>query len=140
MKQKGFTLVELISVIAVLGIIMIIVIPAVTKQLSNSKDALRKMNIKSAEESALLLITDLNTCDSEALNILKTENILTETQGESYCLSTRNALKSGIEVSMDILKKYNYLTDYDEQCSGTVTLKINNANPEADGSNIECRW
>jgi len=40
---------------------------------------------------------------------------------------------------MDILKKYNYLTDYDEQCSGTVTLKINNANPEADGSNIECR-
>ena len=67
------------------------------------------------------------------------QNILTETQGESYCLSTRNALKGGIEVSMDILKKYNYLTDYDEQCSGTVTLKINNANPEADGSNIECR-
>lgn len=140
MKQKGFTLVELISVIAVLGIIMVIVIPAVTKQLSNSKDALRKINIKNAEESALLLITDLNTCDSEALNILKTENILTETQGESYCLSTRNALKGGIEVSIDVLKKYNYLTDYDEQCSGTVTLKINNANPEADGSNIECRW
>ena len=89
---------------------------------------------------ALLLITDLNTCDSEALNILKTENILTETQGESYCLSIRNALKGGIEVSIDVLKKYNYLTDYDEQCSGTVTLKINNANPEADGSNIECRW
>lgn len=140
MKQKGFTLVELISVIAVLGIIMVIVIPAVTKQLSNSKDSLRKINIKNAEESALLLITDLNTCDSEALNILKTENILTETQGESYCLSTRNALKGGIEVSIDVLKKYNYLTDYDEQCSGTVTLKINNANPEADGSNIECRW
>lgn len=140
MKQKGFTLVELISVIAVLGIIMVIVIPAVTKQLSNSKDALRKMNIKNAEESALLLITDLNTCDSEALNILKTENILTETQGESYCLSIRNALKGGIEVSIDVLKKYNYLTDYDKQCSGTVTLKINNANPEADGSNIECRW
>lgn len=139
MKQKGFTLVELISVIAVLGIIMVIVIPAVTKQLSNSKDALRKMNIKNAEESALLLITDLNTCDSEALNILKTENILTETQGESYCLSIRNALKGGIEVSIDVLKKYNYLTDYDEQCSGTVTLKINNANPEADGSNIECK-
>ena len=97
------------------------------------------MNIKNAEESALLLITDLNTCDSEALNILKTENILTETQGESYCLSIRNALKGGIEVSIDVLKKYNYLTDYDEQCSGTVTLKINNANPEADGSNIECR-
>ena len=139
MDKKGFTLVELISVIAVLGIIMVIVIPAVTKQLSNSKDALRKMNIKNAEESALLLITDLNTCDSEALNILKTENILTETQGESYCLSIRNALKGGIEVSIDVLKKYNYLTDYDEQCSCTVTLKINNANPEADGSNIECK-
>ena len=141
MNQKGFTLVEVISVITVLAIIMIVVIPAVTKQLTSSKDALTKLNIKNAEESALMFITDLNTCDSEALNILKTENVLTEVTGESYCLSTRNALNGdGIEVSLAILKKYNYLTDYDEKCSGTVTLKLNNANPKADGSNIECRW
>lgn len=140
MNKKGFTLVEVISVITVLAIIMIIVIPAVAKQLSDSKSALVKMNVKNAEESALLLVTDLNTCDKEALDILKTENILSEVTGESYCLTTRNALGSvdGIEVSMDVLVKYDYLTDYDKKCSGTVKLKIKNANPLAEGSSITC--
>lgn len=137
MNKKGFTLVEVIAVISVLALVMIIVIPAVSRQFTNSKEALSKINRKNASESAMLFGTDVVTCDKNALNILKEK--VSEKSDEAYCVTARDAISTGLEVSLDFLKSNNYLTDYDDRCSGNVIITQVNGEIKCDASGIECR-
>lgn len=52
MKNKGFTLVELLAVITVLGIIGLIAIPTVSSVIKDSKEKAKKIQIKEIVESA----------------------------------------------------------------------------------------
>ena len=40
MKEKGFTLIEIIAVIVVLSLILLIIVPNMTKTINNSKNKL----------------------------------------------------------------------------------------------------
>ena len=52
MKKKGFTLVELIAVIALLSIIMLLIVPNVANYLNNSKKTLFYDNVVNMFKSA----------------------------------------------------------------------------------------
>ena len=58
MKNKAFTLVELLAVITILALLALIALPAVTKQLNHSKKSLYNSQIKSIESSAIAWGTD----------------------------------------------------------------------------------
>lgn len=51
MKRNGFTLVEVLAVIIILGIIGVIVMPAVTGSINDSKDELYNMQISNIIEA-----------------------------------------------------------------------------------------
>lgn len=44
--KKGFTLIELVIVVAILGVLALLVVPNVVNRLDDAKDAVEKANIK----------------------------------------------------------------------------------------------
>lgn len=52
MKNKGFTLVELMGVIVLLGVLILIAVPAVTGILKSSKDDLYQTQLRTIETAA----------------------------------------------------------------------------------------
>lgn len=73
MKNKGFTLVELLAVITVLGIIGLIAIPAITSVINNSKEKAKRVQIKtivdSAKSWAANNMSELSTDDTYYLSV-----------------------------------------------------------------------
>ena len=86
MKNKGFTLVELLAVIIILGVIILIVIPKVNDAFSLSKDKLLEKQINSLESIARSWGTQ---------NINKVDNC--------YILTIEELKKSGLLENLDII-------------------------------------
>ena len=66
-NQKGFTLAELLIVVAIIAVLVAIAIPIFTTQLEKSREATDKANIRSAyaEASAALLDNESSTFTKE---------------------------------------------------------------------------
>lgn len=58
MKEKGFTLAELLGVIAILGVLALIVVPVVDKNVKEGKEELYQKQIESIRSSAQMWGTD----------------------------------------------------------------------------------
>ena len=90
-NKSGFTLVELLAVIAVLALILIIAVPKITKTLDNSKKRTLELSAKSlarsAEEAYLenqtFGINDEITCES-VTNMSKNEYELCTIEFDNY--------------------------------------------------------
>ena len=52
MNKKAFTLIELLAVITILALLTLIAVPAISKQMDNSKETLYNNQLKNIEESA----------------------------------------------------------------------------------------
>ena len=57
-NKKGFTLVELVVVIAILGILAAIAVPKLSKSRENAAIAAHNANVRTIESSATMLIAD----------------------------------------------------------------------------------
>jgi len=52
MKQKGFTMIELLVVIVILGLLAVIIYPVINRQINRSKENLYKAQIEIIEKGA----------------------------------------------------------------------------------------
>ncbi len=118
--KKGFTLVELLAVIAILGIISLIVVPAVDRSLNSGKEDLYQTQIKQIEKGVKDYYTEhlnelpktTNASSCKTIKSLQDDgylplNIENPKTGELFASSTRgcvqrvteNSFKYYVEVS-----------------------------------------
>ena len=78
MKKNAFTLIELLAAITILALLVLIAVPAVSKQLNDSKDTLYNsqiLNIKTAAQAwgtdNLFKLPEDDTCVTVTLGYLK---------------------------------------------------------------------
>ena len=74
---KGFTLAELLIVVAIIGVLVAISIPIFSKQLEKSRDATSVANLRSAYAEAMTAAIDYNGTDLSAKKTTVTSNGVT---------------------------------------------------------------
>ena len=70
MKNKAFTLVELLAVITLIGLIALVTVVAVTKSLGKSKSAIAKAQEEQLENAARLWMADHQMLKPNIFNII----------------------------------------------------------------------
>ena len=72
-NEKGFTLAELLIVVAIIGVLVAISIPIFTAQLEKSRDAVTVANLRSAyAEASALMLSEPDSTDATSGNATKT--------------------------------------------------------------------
>lgn len=114
MKNKGFTLIELIGVVVILGLISLVAFPALLNQIKNSKEQINdstKQIIYSAGESYL---------EKEA-------NTYSKVEGVSYCISFDKLLNDGFInkglISEDLMTKQFLQAKYSDHFEFDIVEK-----------------
>lgn len=111
MKNKGFTLVELLAVITVLGIIGLIAIPTVTSIINSSKEKAKKIQIEEIIRSAKSWAANNTTQLSET---------------DTYHLSVQTLIDEGYIATDDIKDPTNSNKTLNQCISITYSTKYNN--------------
>lgn len=125
MKKKGFTLVELLAVIVIIGVVTLIAVPAITKNISSSKERLYKVQVQDIELSAKKWATDsYESLDKEYLNSSYVSIVMLQELGylskeKIYNPTNKEVMLGCIEVSYNTNDKtYGYkYDDYNVDCS-----------------------
>ena len=123
MKKKGFTLIELIVVIAIIGVLAAILIPAMLGYIKRSKITTANTAAKEIMTAATSAITDL---DSEDRDINQVSSI-SNASGRSW----RTATDASVIQNRFEYKVYNYFADILKLTSVSITL--DHGNPVAVG-------
>lgn len=77
-KEKGFTLVELLAVIAILAIIVAIAVPTIGNVISNSEEKAKEANVELIENAARLADVSGDFTNNMSVSDLHTKGYLEE--------------------------------------------------------------
>ena len=140
LDKKGFSLVELIGVVALLGLIVVIASTSGLGAFNNAKDKLKEEDEKTIVEAAKVLMTEILYCDDN-LDIELLENddstdfayINGFTSGNVKCSNLLNKAKGiGLTITLDYLIDNKLVTGTEiEKMKGegiTYTGTINSDN------------
>lgn len=95
-KRKGFTLIELIVVIAILGILLALAIPRFTGSLNSAKTRTNEANLRTIDAAVALYVAETNAlmADMDDISVLVPnyldavpDNPLTETVQAGYIIT-----------------------------------------------------
>lgn len=112
MNKKGFTLVEILSVIVILTIVMILIVPSVRDALTNGKNKINEISKKQINDSVKIIVDEVIYCNMTDI----TKNAL----GEMTCNNAKTKLINGVDIDVSKLD----LDDKSSKCSGTINVKI----------------
>ena len=103
MKNNGFTLVELLAILAIMGFIALITMPIVLKQIKDTKEDLFNNQIELIKSGAISYVTDViahpNSSDTfnNSINMLVKDNKVNSTINVPlYILQNNGALERDI--------------------------------------------
>lgn len=92
--KRGFTLAELLIVIAIIGVLVAVAVPVFTSQLSNAEDAVKKANCRSVLSEATVdyldgeLTVKSYTYDKVVYTVEASGDVVTVTGGGYTCNTT----------------------------------------------------
>lgn len=117
MKNKGFTLVELLAVISVLGIVSIFLIPTMMQAFYNSKSMLNKYDLEGIEDAAKMYVADIDLEVKEYTlpgpAIIEGTNYASGSKISGYDFKKYIIDNNGLNVTMYDLVNGGY---YDDDC------------------------
>lgn len=119
MKNKGFTLVELLAVISIIGVVMVLFMPTMLSALRNGKNLLKKYDLEGVEDAGKMYVTDLDNgiltyTYRGSENIEVNGKVITpNTELSGYDLKVFLIEHGPIEVTMETLVAGDY---YDKNC------------------------
>lgn len=117
MKNKGFTLVELLAVISILGVVMILVVPTMLRALGNSKKLLSEYDLEGVEDAGKMYVNDMDeglrnyTYNGKDPIVVNDKTITPGTVLSGYDLKVYIINVGGILVDMGTLVKEGYYND-----------------------------
>lgn len=117
MKNKGFTLVELLAVISIMGVVMILVVPTMLRALGNSKKLLSQYDLEGVEDAGKMFVTDMDeglrdyTYNGSETIVVNDKTITPGTVLSGYDLKVFIINQGGILVDMGTLVKEGYYND-----------------------------
>lgn len=143
MKNKGFTLVELLAVLSIIGVVAILVMPTMLEALRNGKTMLKKFDKQGVLDAGEMYMTDLDMGikeytyqGNETLKLINDHTYKKNDVFSPYDLKLYVIDHGGIDVNMRFLVKEGY---YDKNChyageelDGEILKKDKNCHVPAD--------
>ena len=117
MKKNGFTIVEILVVIAIIGIITTVTVVIVQNTKERASSAIIEQEMKEIDTALRILGIDLNDYESDIYNCKEDSWV------ETKCHINEETKKwQWVEVDIEDLKEQRYLKDTSSRCHGVVTL------------------
>ncbi len=101
-NRKGFTLIELMAVIAILVIIMGIALPNITSSIERSKNKEKDIKIKLVESAGELYLDGHPTCTAVNIDALLTADNVPGVEKKDVCDDTSNCCVKKISSKYEI--------------------------------------
>ena len=124
-NKKGFTLAELLIVVAIIAVLVAISIPIFTSQLEKSRDSVTVANLRSAyAEASALMVTDAESTDAKSGNATKTTANTVQVTGVNIPCTDGNADVSELPFTItlkDTAQKDATVTFTFDLAKGTVS-------------------
>ncbi len=129
MNKKGFTLVEILSVIVILSLLLILTIPSIRDALTNGKNKINEINKKQIEDATKLIVDEVIYCNMT--------EIAKDALDETSCSKAKIKLINGVDIDVSKLN----LDDKSSKCSGTINIKIDGETYKEtlDTANVICK-
>ena len=121
MKNKGFTLVELLAVIVVFALVVVIMVYSFGNVLSSTKSKISDINRKNLIEAGETLGVYVTTWELT----LEHYEILGINDNKT-CSNAKEVLKTGVDINVIDLKNANLFIDNAGVCEGNINIKLDN--------------
>lgn len=134
--HKGFTLIELIVVIAIIGTLTGLIVNNLNDVRSRSRDAKRKQELGSLKTALRLYYNDYQTYPTAAVG---NGDILGCGDGTEACGGAGNALATTDSTYMNLLPEFSYYSQDDSGDGFTLKVTLENlSDPDLAGSQARC--